>query len=447
MKKKILTMLLAFGLVATACSNKTPEEKADNNASADNKVEATSEKSDDNTSSDDVVTIDYWYAFADKIGENNTNLVEKFNSTVGKEKNIVVNAEYQANYADLHQKLQAAHVAGTVPAVTVMEISAIKAFADNNVIEPLSPYIERDGVDMDDFFEGLLVNCNVDGTWYGVPYLRSTPILYMNTTLLEQAGLDPKGPETWDEFGEYCKTIKEKTGKYGFTMFSYSWVFEGFMLEHGSSVLNETETATNINSPEGKEIFTFFKDLIDKDYVRWVAGGESSKVDADIMNQNTAMWMNSTANLTQVMAIAEDTGFEVNTAFLPKKVQHGVPTGGCNLIMTAEQSDEKKEAAWEFIKWMSEPEQAAYASAHTGYVPSRKSAAETDTIKELYEKTPQFKVALDQLELYSTGRPMNPGYTEVMTLMTNLMDGILINDMDIDTSLADFEQKANGILK
>ena len=38
-----------------------------------------------------------------------------------------------------------------------------------------------------------------------------------------------------------------------------------------------------------------------------------------------------------------------------------------------------------------QPEQAAYASEYTGYVPSRKSATATDRIQKLYESTPQFK--------------------------------------------------------
>jgi len=100
--------------------------------------------------------------------------------------------------------------------------AAISAFAEMNdeierdVLSSMKKYkITQDGIDMADFYEGLLENCEVDGTWYGLPYLRSTPILYMNTTLLEKAGLDTNGPKTWEELAEYCKTIKEKTGAYG----------------------------------------------------------------------------------------------------------------------------------------------------------------------------------------------------------------------------------------
>ncbi|MDR1133655.1 MAG: extracellular solute-binding protein [Synergistaceae bacterium] len=236
------------------------------------------------------VELTFWYSWTDQIQENNINLTKMFNETRGKELNIHVTAEYQGTYTELHQKLQAAYVAGKTPSVSVMEIASIKRFAESGVILPLSPYIEWDKIDMDDFYDGLLINCGVGGTWFGLPYLRSTPILYMNTTLLEQAGLDPSGPKTWDELAEYCRIVHEKTGAYGITLNSDVWIFEAFMFENGAAMLTPDESGSNINSPESRSVFAFFKDLVDKGYVRCVAGEDYGKVTADIMNQKTAMF-------------------------------------------------------------------------------------------------------------------------------------------------------------
>lgn len=448
--KKLISISLALisALSLAACGNGSggavpaPAVQSEVNTSetpkaADSATEKTPAKK---------TTLTYWYSWTDKIQENNINLVKQFNETVGKEKNIEVVAEYQGSYSELHQKLQAAYISGTTPAVTVMEIASIKTFAENGILEPLSPYIQRDSVDMTDFFEGLLGNCKVNDTWYGLPYLRSTPILYMNTTLLEKAGLDKNGPKTWTEFAEYAKAIKEKTGAYGFTLTSDPWFLEGFLMEYGTSVLSKDETKTNINTPEGKAVFKYFQNLKNQEVIRCVAGADASKVDADFMNQDTAMRVSSTANLSKILAIAKENNFEVNTCFFPAEVQHGVPTGGCNLIMTSKLSDDEKEGAWEFIKWMTSTEQTAYASAFTGYVPSRKSALETDKIKDLHKSTPQFKVALDQLEKYSTGRPMNPKYAEAQTELVNSMDAIWVNNGDVDSVLSAAEQKMNKVL-
>ena len=145
MTKKILTLMLTLALLATSAG-----------------ITAFAENGD-------VVELTYWYCWTDKIQENNENLTAQFNETVGKELGIHVTAEYQGTYEDAHQKLQAAYIADAMPDVSVMEIASIKTFAENGVIEPLSSYIEADDVDMTDFFEGLLENCHVGDTWYGVP--------------------------------------------------------------------------------------------------------------------------------------------------------------------------------------------------------------------------------------------------------------------------------------
>ncbi|MFP3490110.1 ABC transporter substrate-binding protein, partial [Staphylococcus sp. SIMBA_130] len=65
---------------------------------------------------------------------------------------------------------------------------------------------------------------------------------------------------------------------------------------------------------------------------------------------------------------------------------------------------------------MTASEQTAYASEYTGYLPSRLSAVESDTMQELYEEKPQFKVAVDQLQ-YGNARPMIEGYPEVVKIL------------------------------
>ncbi len=444
----IATILMGF----TGCSSNTKAEEtnqqntesteASNNSATTQEDKVAASASD---STDKVTEITFWYSWTDKIQENNIALTDEFNETVGKEKGIHVTAEYQGTYDDLHQKLQAAYVAGTTPEVTVMEIASIKTFAMNGVLEPLDPYINKAGVDLSDFQEGLMKNSYNENVCYGLPYLRSTPIMYLNATMLKEAGLDAAGPTTWEELAQYARTIHEKTGKYGISAYSYIWTLEAFMMEHGSTVLNEDETATNLNSAESKKIISFFKDLKKDGSAHLLSAAESDKVLVDVMNQDTAIWFSSTGDLTNCLQIAKDNGFELATAFIPKDTQYGVPTGGCNLIMTTNVSDEEKAAAWEFIQWMTESEQTIKASRNTGYLPSRISAKDSEEMLALYKEIPQYKVALDQLT-YSTGRPMNPGYAEATDAIQDALDAIWVNDQDVDSTLATLETKVNMLL-
>jgi len=442
----ILTTLIVGMTGCDATSSDTNSNDLESSSTTVNSDTSSSESNDAPVTDDTSVTeIIYWYAWTDKIQQNNIDLTEEFNETVGKEKGIHVTAEYQGTYDDVHQKLQAAYIAGEAPNVAVMEIASIKTFAMNGVLEPLDPYIKTSNVDMSDFQQGLMQNSYYDDVCYGLPYLRSTPIMYMNTTILKEAGLDTSGPKTWDELAQYARTVKEKTGKYGVAQHSYIWTFEAFMLEHGSSVLNEAETATNMNSDAAKEIINFYKELKADGAGHQFSSGDSDKLKAEVMNQNTAIWFSSTGDLTNNLQIAKDNGFEIETAFIPMAESYGVPTGGCNLIVTNSGTDEEKQAAWEYVNWMTSTEQTIKASENTGYLPTRTSAKDSEKMTALYKEIPQYKVALDQLE-YSTGRPMNPGYAEASKAIVVALDAIWINDADVNETLEELEVKVNAVL-
>lgn len=443
-QKKILgtaaMVCMAAGVLA-GCGN-----SGENKTESSTVVSGETGKKEETEADGNVTELTYWYCWTDKIQENNLELTELFNETVGKEKGIHVTAEYQGTYDECHQKLQAAFVANEMPDVSVMEISSIRRFAENGVIEPLDSYIEASEIDMTDFYDALLLNGQVDGFCYGLPYLRSTPIMYYNNTLLKEAGYDGANLKTWDDLKEMAVAVHEKTGKYGISQYSYIWTLDAFMIEHGSSVLNDDETATNLNSEAGKEVIGFFRDLIDQGVVHAFNNTESDKVTADVQNEDTAIWFSSTGDLTKFSSMADELGFELGVGFIPMEECYGTPTGGCNLVMMSKLPDKKKEAAWEFIRFMTDTEQTVKSSIKTGYLPARKSAGESETMKAYFEEMPMARVALDQLAYANRAAYSNPNYTEAGEAMKAALDAIYINNSDIDATLADLEIKVNKIL-
>lgn len=73
----------------------------------------------------------------------------------------------------------------------------------------------------------------------GIPYSLSNPVLYINKDILREAGLAENGPATWQEVSEFAKTIKEKTGKYGFYMQEPAdfWAQQGLIESSGAKML------------------------------------------------------------------------------------------------------------------------------------------------------------------------------------------------------------------
>ena len=53
-----------------------------------------------------------------------------------------------------------------------------------------------------------MMNSRTGGKTWGIPFQRSTIVLYWNKELFKEAGLDPeKGPANWDQMVEYAKKL------------------------------------------------------------------------------------------------------------------------------------------------------------------------------------------------------------------------------------------------
>lgn len=391
----------------------------------------------------DLIELEFWYSWQDKVAENNQELTEKFNETVGKENNIRITAEYQGSYDELHTKLKSAFIANEQPAISVMEIASIKSFADAGMIEPLESYISDEKESQ--FLPGLMDNSYVDGKLYGVPYLRSTPIFYYNKTLFDQAGITG-APTNWEELASTSKQL-ERIGVKGFGFLNDIWHFEAYTQGNGGNIVNADETEAIFNQAPAVEAVEFLKEGIEKYNFKYYSGNNASDTrTTEIMNQKIGMWVDSTGSLNNTLDIAGQNGYEIGTAFIPCGKEYSVPTGGCNIVMTSKLTDEEKEAAALFINFMTEEEQVVYSHKKTGYLPTTISSTTHPEIEALYESTPQFKVAVDQLQ-YGHGRPMNKAYGEAYNVYINALDQIFTTDVKVQDTLDKAAMEATKLLQ
>lgn len=90
-------------------------------------------------------------------------------------------------------------------------------------------------------------------------------MLFYNADLLREAGLSEDGPQNWDEFVSFAKTVKEKTGKYGaYLQEGDTWVLQAVLESGGASMLTrdgDTATAT-FNSEKGKAAMQSYADMV-----------------------------------------------------------------------------------------------------------------------------------------------------------------------------------------
>lgn len=428
MKKTLamMSVLLLAGTLLSGCGKKAVEETtavpADTQGTTQAETETVAAAAD---TGGEKVKIEFWYAWGDKIGETNEELARRFNESQDK---IEVVASYQGSYDDVQSKTQAAFAAGEAPAITMNETASVGTFARSGISRDLTDLVARDGYDLNNFNTGLMTNSYVDGKLYALPYMRSTPLMFVNTDMLEAAGLDPKGPENWDELTHYAEVMAAQ-GKDALCFpIVNEWYFEAFLGQAGGTIFNKEENGFNFNNEAGESVLNYWRDLQKTGGVNILFGSDSSNMSkAEFASQNCAMLFASVADINYFLDVAKDNGFNCATAFLPGNKTFAIPTGGANLIITSNKSEEETNAAWEFMKWVLEDEQTIYASQNTGYVPVTNSAVESDAMKAFYAEKPQFKVAVDQLQ-YILARPISKQGPEVHKAIKDMVTEFLMDE-------------------
>ena len=90
-----------------------------------------------------------------------------------------------SNYEELAQKFNAALAGGDLPDVIVASDVTWFNFAFNEATAPLDDLWKQAGTDPDSYVDTLREDYALDGKHYGVPYSRSTCLMYFNTDILD----------------------------------------------------------------------------------------------------------------------------------------------------------------------------------------------------------------------------------------------------------------------
>ena len=341
------------------------------------------------------VEITYWGSFGPGTvnGDAEAGMVERFNTS---QSDVVVNYEFQGTYEETAQKLTAGLAAQQVPDVSLLSDVWWFKFYLNNAIAPLNDFIEAEGVDTTDYVDSLINEGNRDGVQYWMPMARSTPLFYYNREAFAEVGVT-EAPKTWEEFMGYAPQLVTKDGdtitRSAFahpSSASYiAWLFQGVVWQFGGEY-SDAEFNMKLNEEGSVAAGNFYRSSVADGWATTPADP-----DGDFLNGLTAAQMASTGGLTRFVREAT---FDWGTAFLPEgPAGFGCCTGGAGLAVLA--ASEKQDAAFKFVAFTSTPENTAWWSLQTGYMPVRKSARENAELVAFWDANPQARVAVEQLEL------------------------------------------------
>ncbi|SFL99827.1 sn-glycerol 3-phosphate transport system substrate-binding protein [Paenibacillus sp. 1_12] len=388
-------------------------------------------------------TIQYWHSMGGKNGEYTDALIKRFNES---HPDIEVVGTFQGGYDEVVTKLQQAAAANTAPDVSMLERSFVQLFADADVLEDLTPYLKKSGLSTDDFVPGLMGHSTFNKKLVTLPLNRSTPILHVNKTMLDEKGL--KVPTTWEEMKTVANALVIKeNGAYkrqGLSMPFDDWYVIAMMTQSKGRFFNEEGTSVGFyDNGVGLKVFSYLKDLQNTGALFYPPTQDSGNiVNQMFVDGKIGMLFQSTGSIG---SMAQNAKFEYVTSFLPQNDVYATPTGGANVTMLA--SSKNKAAAWEFINWlMTDPKGGQQFVIDTGYLPFTKKMVESKEIKELYAKEPNRKVAYDQLQ-YAVDTNKHLAWTPIVQEFRSAMQAIMYDNKDIQTTLTTFKNSAEKLMK
>jgi sn-glycerol 3-phosphate transport system substrate-binding protein len=367
---------------------------------------------------------------------------------------INVNAIYAGNYNDARVKALAALQSGSPAQLSVMfsidihelrNLEAIVAFDD-----VVSTNEEREW--LNSFYPALMENGNADGKTWGVPFQRSTIVMYYNKDMFRAAGLDPEmPPTTWEEFISMGQKLTQKDGsgtvqQWGAmipsTGYPY-WMFGALTKQNSEVLMNQAGTETYFDKPGVVEALEYWQDLGNKHAMMPKGMIEWGTLRQNFLDEKTAIMWHSTGNLTTVKNKAS---FDFGVAKLPGNKELGSPTGGGNFYIFKDSTDEEKKAALKFVKFMTSAEQAAHWSKSTGYMGVGPSAYETETLKAYLKTFPPAAVARDQLT-HATAELSTHEAGRVRKFLDDAIQAALTGQSSAEEALTDAQKQAERILR
>ena len=379
------------------------------------------------------VEITFWHAMNGDLEKTLQKLTDKF---MEENKNITVTLQNQSSYPELQQKITATTASPKdLPTLTqAYPHWMINAMQDDLLVD-LKPYIENETIgdkNYEDILEGFRTASEIDGKIYGMPFNKSTEVIWYNKTLFEELGL--KVPTTFEEFAEVSKTITEKKGIVGAGFDSLNNFYTTYLKNKGVDLNKDTD----VTGKESVEAANYYLEGIKEGYFR--IAGTDMYLSGPFANETLGMYVGSNAGESFVKQGVGDK-FEVGVAAYPAE---SAMQQGTDLYVFNNASAEQKTAAFEYLKFLSATENQITWGIETGYIPATKSAIESDEYKNSGSLVASVlkEATSKNLFINEVAAGVDSAYNESKVVMEDILSDV---KSDVKSKLEAYKNTLTGI--
>ena len=405
-----------------------------------------------------------WYTDADDVTNTQVRKAPEFIAQFEKENpGIIVQVQSLVGTYDsdaYNKKADVMIAAGEqIDLLSESTLDRVIAKVKAGVFEPLKPYAQKEGVDLEKEYNGIIP---IDGQIYTIPEYVTSWLVYINKDMLDAAGLPlPPRDWTWADYRTYAKKLTHGDGAskvYGSYMHSWDWFYAiGMQSKIMDKPYFKKDGTPNFDDPVFRDGLQYRWNLeqVDKSqipvadllsqkmaYRAVFFGGKAAMLPmgawmvADIKNKEN---FPHTFKTTFATFPRWDTTTKANTTTLD----------GAGSGWAVNSKSQYKDAAYKFLRFFTT---RGWEYAHSLWSAWTKTDA-AGTIRgmggsdeTLYDPVALQNIVFDPLRVQNKYTFAGPGEPEIVDAWIGESQKYLVGGQSLDEAMANIKQKANDIV-
>lgn len=395
------------------------------------------------------VTITWWTGQADDAQTILEGLAAEFEKL---HPNVSIDASAGASSTEeLLQKLSAGFASDKYPSISYAFGSWASELESSGRMQDLTQQITDDSdLDWDGFAAAARKTVQPTGqATIGFPALVDNISLIYNKTVFDAASLEyPTDEWSWDDFREAAKELTDPAQQiYGYA-YSVSgseettWQFWPHLWQNGGQILSDDQKTAAFDSDAGVEALTFLQGMAVDDksvYLDQTDTKFAQLFAADRIGMMTSgPWQLYDLNVART---------EYGVTILPGVGGDHQTVSGPDIWALPDTGDANQNHwAYEFIKWLTDPEQDLRWNVAYGNLPLRASEIDTPEFQNQVEALPGLEIMAANSENAVNARPTVQGYVGLSEAIGSAISNVLQGQGDPASALQEAAAKANDSL-
>ena len=415
--------------------------------------------SDGSDANPNAVRITFWHSFTQSTRPALDRLIDRFHE---EHPDIRVQAQYIPTGDALAQKLVTAVQSGSPPDISWIHSHYLEDLVRADAVYEMAHFINGENglteEEMADIYPALIDYASWQGTIYSLPMEATNLGIIYNKTLFEEAGLDPeRPPRTWEELSEFSRRLsKDENGDGRYEQIGFfvpavpasgpqgaymMWQWTPFLWQAGGNLVNEEQTEILWNRQPGIDALSLWKSIYETQNQHTFTSGDPLTVMA---SQQIAMMLDGPWNLPRYPQLFSR--FDWGVAMLPEGPDKRATVVAGEYLAIFKQS-RHADAAWEFVRWIIEPEIQAFWSMESGYLPVRQSVVDVAEFQEFLQENEAQRVFVEQMQYAQAQRPIDFQTMEIQRLLSEAIERATVGGEEAEVVLNQTAQRANALLR